>query len=271
MNPVVIFVVLIIIGLIAIAVCSVIINILNQIGDNIGGIDYKKFTGDCLATKESITEAVKYLDLTRSLAIIPLVLSILGVILAIVAIVFLVYTGAAATDVPVNASIFVRILTNKWLFFFVVFLLFLIFTAFTVVYALVLSNLNNANTTCFTGTKEDLKTPLGKLEKAKQITQYQLIICAIMAFVFLVFGILLIFLFKSGNKKTGQPKMNYQQFKKEGVNPFTKGLGDAFQKGFQNIQQGRTAELPLLRPMSVAPQNIGAPMPVQQFPIVPLQ
>jgi hypothetical protein len=215
MKPYLLLIIISLICLVTIAICSFIINVLNQIGDNINGTEYKKLTGDnCKPTILAVDEAKKWIDITRSLAIIPLILTILLLTIIIVGVIIIFVSGKVdilIKDIPGNPGFIIQLLTNKWIYFLIILALFFIFLGFIVVYAIALNSLNEVDISCFTGSKLDEKSPLGKFEKAKSIITYQLIVCSVMAGVFLLLSILIIYAIISGNRKKTVGKQQAQQ------------------------------------------------------------
>jgi hypothetical protein len=228
MSPIIILAILIFIFLISIAVCSFIINILNQISDSLKDSQYKSLTGDCADDLEKIKTAETAISLTRGITIIPLVISIIIVIAAIIGIILLVVGGGGGGIETTGSQSFIkRLVTTRLVYLILTFGVGLIFLAFSVVYIFVLANLNDVDTKCFSGPSTNPNSNLGKFENAKQVTLLQLITCVVMTVVFFGIGIFLIIIFKKASPK-GYGK---QQFNKEAL-----ALNKSFGKGVQNLE-----------------------------------
>jgi hypothetical protein len=205
MTPIIVLAVLIFISIVVIGVSAAIINIMNQIGDGLAATNYKKLTGDCQKYIEPIESVNTLTSIIRSLAVVPLVLAILIIIIAVAGIIFLAVTGVGVTGKPQGGGFVSKLVTNKYLYLFLIFGLFLIFLMFAIAYIILIANLNNIDgPKCFPGDPTDENSIISKFNKVKTTIVIQLVTSFIMALVFLGVFIFLIVAYKGGSKPKKQ-------------------------------------------------------------------
>lgn len=176
------------IGIVGMAICAVIINIVNRITESLASTGYEKLTGECLTETKGITNAINVLNITRDLAIIPLIIFILLTIIGIIGLIQVIRNPSTSDAKPSDKKSGSTTLTST-IIIIIMITLSVIFIGYSIIYTYVYVNLNQIKTSCFTGKETDQNTPLGNFTYAKSFTQTQMVICIIMSFIS-IFGLI---------------------------------------------------------------------------------
>jgi hypothetical protein len=192
------------IGAIAIAVASFIINMINQMITNLEETNYEEETKkECFENNATLDKVATVFNIIKILAVIVLVLSVLFVFLIIVSIIVIAVVNFSilTKEIPVEGitKIIKNIFTSRFTYMIFLGSLSAIFICFMIGYAVVLGFLNTikvdvSSVICFDGDEGDELSELGKLTQLKNTIITQMVVCLIM-FVVCTAALIVLFIF----------------------------------------------------------------------------